>query len=78
MSSSRKSGSVSSNSLRHPRLARDTRCPAAPVRHTLRSQIQSNPIPAARSSSASGKSSRVAGLPSVRDSSVSQTRVLIW
>jgi hypothetical protein len=61
MSSSRKSGSVSSNSRRHSRLARDTRWPAGPVRHTLRSQIQSNPISAARSSSASGTSSKVAG-----------------
>jgi hypothetical protein len=77
MSSSLRSGSVSSNSRRHSGLARDTPWPAAPVRQTLRSQIQSNPIPATRSSSASGMSSSVAGRPSARDSSVSQTRVLI-
>ena len=77
MSSSLRSGSVSSNSLRHSGLARDTRWPAGPVRQTLRSQTQSNPIPATRSSSASGMSSSVAGRPRARDSSVSQTRVLI-
>ena len=46
MSSSRRSGSVSWNSCRHSGLARDTRCPAAPVCQTLRNQIQSKPIPA--------------------------------
>ena len=51
--------------------------PAGPVRQTLRSQTQSNPIPATRSSSASGMSSSVAGRPRPRDRSVSQTRVLI-
>jgi hypothetical protein len=77
MSSSRRSVSVSANSVRHSRLVRDTRWPAGPVRHTLSSQIQSNPIAAHRSSSASGMSSSVAGRPSVRERSVSQTRVLI-
>ena len=76
MSSSRRSGSVASNSLRHSALARDTRCPAAPVRHTLRNQTQSKPILASRSSSASGISSSVAGRPSFSASAVSQTRVL--
>ena len=52
-------------------------CPAGPVCQTLRSQTQSKPISARRSSSASGMSSSVAGRPSARDSSVSQTRVLI-
>ena len=46
--------------------------------HTLRSQIQSKPIAARRSRSASGTSSSVAGRPSVCDNRVSQTRVLIW
>ena len=78
MSSSRRSDSVSSNSRRHSWLARDTRCAADPVRQTLSSQIQSKPIPATRSSSASGMSSSVAGRPRSWDSSVSQTRVLIW
>jgi hypothetical protein len=35
-------------------------------------------LPATRSSSASGTSSSVARLPSARDSSVSQTRLLTW
>ena len=78
MSSSRRSGSVSWNSRRHSALLRETRCPASPVCQTLRNQTQSKPISARRSSSASGMSSSVAGRPSLRDSSVSQTRVLIW
>ena len=45
-------------------LAREIRCAAGPVCQTLRSQIQSNPIAASRSSSASGMSSSVAGRPS--------------
>ena len=77
MSSSRRSGSVSLNSRRHSGFEREIRWAAGPVRHTLRNQTQSNPIPAMRSSSASGMSSRVAGRPRARDSSVSQTRVLI-
>ena len=78
MSSSHKSGSVSWNSLRHSGLLREIRWPAGPVCQTLRNQTQSKPISARRSSSASGMSSSVAGRPSSRDSSVSQTRVLIW
>ena len=78
MSSSLRSGSVSSNSRRHPGCARETICAAGPVCQTLRNQSQSNPSRASRSSSASGTSSRVARLPSGRESSVSQTRVLIW
>jgi hypothetical protein len=77
MSSSRRSGSVSSNSRRHSGFVREIRCAEAPVRQTLRNQTQSNPIVATRSSSASGMSSRMAGRRSARDSSVSQTRVLI-
>ena len=45
---------------------------------TLRSQTQSKPMRASRSSSASGMSSSVARRPKVRDNSVSQTRVLTW
>src|SRR5574337_725540 len=78
MSSSRKSGSVCSNSLRNSGMLRDTRRPAGPVCHTLRNQTQSKPISARRSSSASGMSSSVARLPRTWDSSVNQTRVLIW
>ena len=78
MSSSRRSGSVSWNSRRHSGLLRETCCAAGPVCQTLRNQTQSKPISARRSSSASGMSSSVAGRPSFRDSSVSQTRVLIW
>ena len=78
MSSSHRSGSVSSNSLRQSGLLRETRRPASPVCQTLRNQTQSNPISASRSSSASGMSSSVAARPSARDNSVSQTRVLIW
>ena len=78
MSSSHRSGNVASNSLRQSALLRETRRPASPVRHTLRNQTQSNPISARRSSSASGMSSSVAARPSLRDNSVSHTRVLIW
>ena len=46
MSSSRRSGSVSWNSLRHSGLVRETCWPAAPVCQTLRSQTQSKPIAA--------------------------------
>jgi hypothetical protein len=77
MSSSRRSGSVSWNSRRHSEFSREIRRPAGPVLHTLSSQIQSAPRPARRSSSVSGTSSSVAGRPRARDSSVSQTRVLI-
>jgi hypothetical protein len=77
MSSSRRSGSVSLNSRTHSGLAREIRCAVVPVRHTLRNQTKSNPIPATRSSSLSGMSSSVAARPSDRDSSVSHTRVLI-
>jgi hypothetical protein len=75
MSSSRRSGSVSWNSLRHPALPRDTCCAAGPVCQTLRNQIQSKPIPPRRSSSASGTSSSVAGRPRDSASAVSDTRV---
>ena len=78
MSSSFKSGSVAANSRRHSGFAREIACAAGPVCHTLRNQTQSKPIPARRSSSASGMSSSEARLPSAWDSSVSQTRVLIW
>ena len=78
MSSSFRSGSVSSNSRRHSGFAREIACAAGPVCQTLRNQTQSKPIAASRSSSASGMSSSVACRPSVADSSVSQTRVLIW
>ena len=57
--------------------SRDAPAPA-PVCQTLSNQIQSKPIEARRSSSASGMSSRVAGRPELRASCVSQTRVLIW
>jgi hypothetical protein len=77
MSASLRSGSVFSNSRRHSGFEREIRCAASPVRHTLRNQTQSNPIPATRSSSVSGMSSSVAARPSDRDSSVNQTRVLI-
>jgi hypothetical protein len=53
-------------------------CPAGPVCQTLKNQIQSKPLVASRSSSASGMSSSVAGRPRLRESSVNQTRVLIW
>jgi hypothetical protein len=76
MSSSRRSDSVSSNSRRHSGFEREIRCAAAPVRHTLRNQTPSNPIPATRSSAASGMSSSVAARPGARDSSVRQTRVM--
>ena len=56
--------------------ARDLLRPS-PVCQTLRNQTQSKPISTRRSSSASGISSSVAERPSFRDSSVSQTRVLI-
>src|SRR5262245_9735411 len=78
MSASVRSGSVSANSRRHSSFSRETRCPSAPVCHTLRSHTQSNPRAAMRSSWLSGMSSSVAARPSVRDSSVSRTRVLIW
>ena len=58
--------------------AREIACAAGPVCHTLSSQTQSKPIPASRSSSASGMSSRVALRPSAADSWVNQTRVLTW
>ena len=48
------------------------------VCQTLRNQIQSKPISAKRSSSASGMSSSVAVRPRAFDSPVSHTRVLIW
>ena len=60
------------------RFARDTRRPAGPVCHTLNNQTQSKPCAANRSRSASGTSSSVAGRPSWRDNSVSQTLVLTW
>ena len=78
MSSSARSGNVSSNSRRQPGFAREIACAAGPVCHTLKNQTQSKPIPASRSSSASGMSSSVALRPRAADSSVSRTRVLIW
>ncbi len=78
MSSSVKSGSVSANSRRHSGLAREIAFAAGPVCQTLSNQTQSKPIRARRSSSPSGMSSNVARLPSARDNSVSQTRVLTW
>jgi hypothetical protein len=77
MSSSSRSGSVSSNSRRHTGFARDIARAAGPVCHTLSNQTQSKPDAERRSSSASGMSSSGARLPSVRDTSVSHTRVLI-
>jgi hypothetical protein len=65
------------NSCRHLGLVSDTWRPAEPVCHTLSNQIQSSSIAARRSNSPSGTSSSVAGRPRLRDSSVSQTRVLI-
>ena len=55
-----------------------TCCAPGPVCQTLSSQIQSNPVAARRSNSASGISSSVAERPKFCDNSVSQTRVLIW
>ena len=78
MSSSRRSGSVRSNSRRQSLWLRDMRCPAGPVCQTLSSQIQSKPCSARRSSSASLKSSSVVARPSACDSSVSRRRLLIW
>ena len=69
---------ISWNSWRHPGFAREICCATGPVCQTLRSHTQSNPIPATRSSSASGMSSSVLFRPRLRDRSVSQTRVLIW
>ena len=79
MSSSLRSGSVSSNSCRHSGLAREIRCAAGPVRHTLSSQIQSKPMRGQAIELGVGNvvERRPAGRVS-RDHSVSQTRVLIW
>ena len=65
MSSSSRSGSVSSNSRRHSGFAREIACAAGPVCQTLRNQTQSKPSAARRSNAASGMSSSVAPRPSV-------------
>ena len=79
MSSSRRSGSVSWNSSRHSGLLRETCCAAGPVCQTLRSQTQSNPIRGQAVEFGVGDVVQRGGpAQAARDSSVSQTRVLIW
>ena len=77
MSSSVRSGSADRNSACQAGLLRDTARLAAPVCHTLRSQIQSKPRRARSSRVASSISARVTGLPASRDRRQSQTLVLI-
>ena len=61
ISSSLRSGSVSTNSRRHSGFAREMACAAGPVCQTLRNQTQSNPCAARRSNAASGTSSSSRG-----------------
>jgi hypothetical protein len=77
MSSSVRSGRTAANPARHCGLPRETARPAAPVRQTLKSQIQSKPCAAKSSIALSSISAKVIRRPATRDKRSSQTRVLI-
>ena len=78
MSSSRRSGSVSWNSLRHSGLLRETCCAA---RAGLPDAQEPDPVETHLGQAVEfgvGNVVQRGRRPSARDSSVSQTRVLIW